>query len=486
MVPITRPPGENAIRKDTRRRPPASSGPGRCLGKSGSWMQDTVLLTQTVDRLVRDGSFADLERVLEDQPIDHLVDLLEHLEPGLRDVVFSALEVHRAGEVAARLDDSIREDLLDDLSTDQLVEMVEELDADDAVTILEDTDPAAADAVLRHLDPEDASELRELLGYEEDSAGRAMAFGAPAVLQEVTLGQAIQALREEAEEIDELQQVYVVDGVGRLRGYLPLDVLLLRPPDTPVLEAMRTDITFAYTYEDQETAATRAQRSHLPAIPVIDNRGVLRGQIAHSRLREIVEEETSEDMYRMVGLSEDESVYSTFAFSLRKRLPWLMVNLGTAILAAWVVSFFEPILALLPILAVLQGIVPGQGGNAGIQTLTITVRGLALGDLDWRNSRRVFLKELGLGLVNGASVGVAIGLLVWAWQGNPWLGVVIAGAMLLNMLGAAVAGFCVPLALRACKLDPAQASGVFVTTVTDVCGFFFFLALASLLMPVLR
>lgn len=448
-------------------------------------MEETVLLTQTVTQLVKDGSFADLERVLEEQPLDHIADLLEHVDPSVRDVIFSALEPHRAGEVAARLDDSVREDLLDDLPTDQLVEMVEELDADDAVTILEDADPDAADAVLRHLDPEDAGELRELLGYEEDSAGRNMAFGAPAVLQDITLGQAIQTLREMADEIDELQLVYVVDSVGRLRGYLTLDVILLRPPDTPVIEAMRTDVTFAYTYEDQETAATRAQRSQLPAIPIIDSRGVLRGQIAHDRLREIVEEETSEDMYRMVGLSEDESVHSTFQFSLQKRLPWLLVNLFTAIMAAWVVSFFQGIFAMLPVLAVLQSIVPGQGGNAAIQTLTITVRGLALGDLDWRNSRRVFFKELGLSLINGASVGFTIGLLVWWWKGDPWLGVVIAGAMLLNMIAAAVAGYCVPLALRAFRLDPAQASGVFVTTVTDVCGFFFFLGLATLLKPLL-
>lgn len=448
-------------------------------------MEDTLLLTETVTQLAREGPLSDLERVLEAQPVDHLVDLLEHLDPGLRDLVFSALKPHLAGEVIARLDDTVREDLLDDVSADQLAEMVEDLDADDAVSILEDADPAATEAVLRHLSPEDAGELRELLGYQEDSAGRAMAFGAPAVSQSATLGEAIQALRDEADEIDELQQVYVVDGIGRLRGYLPLDVLLLRPPDTLVAQVMHTDVTFAYTYEDQETAATRAQRSHLPALPVIDSRGVLRGQIAHDRLREITEEETSEDMYRMVGLSEDESVYSTFQFSLKKRLPWLFINLGTAIAAAWVVSFFEGILAKLAILAVLQSIVPGQGGNAAIQTLTITVRGLALGDLDWRNSRRVFFKELALGLVNGAAVGALIGLLVWAWQGNPWLGLVIGGAMLLNMLAAAVAGFSVPLLLRACRLDPAQASGVLVTTVTDVLGFFFFLGLAALLMPLL-
>lgn len=448
-------------------------------------MQDTILLTETAARLVREGAAADLARVLEAQPPDAIVDLLEHAETAVRDAVFDALSPQLAGEVAARLDEIVREELLEDVTTDELAEMLADLDAEDAVLLLEDAEPGAADAVLRTLDPGEARELRELLGYEEESAGRAMAFGAPAVREEMTLGESITALREAADELDELQVVWVVDAVGRLRGYLPLDLLVLRGPETPVREVVCRDVPFVYTYEDQEEAAQRAGRSHLPAIPVIDSRGLLRGQITQDRLREIVEEETSEDMYRLVGLSEDESVYSSFGFSLKKRLPWLLVNLGTAILAAWVISFFEATIARVAVLAALQSIVAGQGGNAGVQTLTIIVRGLALGELDWRNSRRAFFKELGLGFVNGAAVGLAIGALVWIWQGNGWLGAVIAVAMVLNMVAAALAGFCVPILLRACRLDPAQAAGVFVTTVTDVCGFFFFLGLATLTLPLI-
>jgi magnesium transporter len=445
-------------------------------------MEETRLLNDTVTELVREGALEELHRVLEDQPPDDVADVVEHADLPVREAVFAALEPHLAGEVAARLDDSIREELLDDLPSEQLAEMVSDLEPDEAVTVLEDTDPETTDAVLARLDPEEATELRELLGYEEDSAGRVMAFGAPAVHEELTLGQAIEQLRAAASELDEVQAVFVVDSAGRLKGYLPLDVLLLRPPDEPVAEAMRRDVTFAYTYEDQEAAAARAQRSHVLTIPIVDTRGILRGQITQDRLREIVEEETSEDMYRMVGLSEDESVHSSFGSSLRKRLPWLLINLGTAILAAWVISFFEGTIARIAVLAALQSIVAGQGGNAGIQTLTIIVRGLALGDLDWRNARRTFRKELLLGLANGAAVGLVIGLLVAVWRGNLWLGVVIAAAMQLNMLAAALAGFCVPLVLRSFKLDPAQASGVLVTTVTDVCGFFFFLGLATLLL----
>jgi magnesium transporter len=444
------------------------------------------LLVETVRELVEAGAAADLARVLEDQPADALADLLEHADGRLREAVFAALDPELAGEVAARVDETVREDLLEDLPTEQLAEMVADLESDDAVQLLEETDPATADAVLRRLDPDEAAELRELLGYEEESAGRAMAFGAPAVGPEMTLGECIQSLREAGDEVDDLQTVFVVDAAGRLMGYVPLEALILRAAETPVREVMRGDVSFVYTYEDREVAAARAQRSNLPALPVIDNRGVLRGQITHARLREIAEEEASEDMLRLAGVSGDESVFTSFGVSLRRRLPWLYVNLGTAILAAWVVSFFEATIQQVAVLAALQTIVAGQGGNAGVQTLTLIVRSLALDDLDWRNSRRAFFKELGLGFVNGLAVGAGIGLLVWWWRGNGWLGLVIALAMWLNLITAAVAGFTVPVVLRALKRDPAQASGVFVTTATDACGFFFFLGLATLLLPYLR
>ncbi|MFN3649657.1 MAG: magnesium transporter [Armatimonadota bacterium] len=444
------------------------------------------LLTETVEELVREGAVTDLRRVLEEQPPEDLADLLEHANDEVREVVFDALRPQLAGEVATLLDETVRDELLEDLESERLAEMVSDLDSEEAVVLLEDTDPAVADDVLRRIDPDEAQELRELLGYDDESAGRAMAFGAPAVRPEMTLEEAIASLRERADELDEVQEVWVVDAAGRLQGYLPLDVLLLQRPQLAVSEVMRRDVEFAYTYEDQEQASIRAQRSHLLALPIIDSRGVLRGQITHARLREIAEEESSEDMYRMVGLSEDESVYSSFGFSLRKRLPWLYVNLGTAFLAAWVISFFEGTIERVAALAALQTIVAGQGGNAGIQTLTIIVRGLALGELDWRNARRTFVKELALGAANGCAVGTLVGAAVWLWRGNPWMGLVIAAAMLLNMIAAALAGFGVPLALRKLKLDPAQASGVFVTTVTDVCGFLFFLGLATLMLPLLR
>lgn len=449
-------------------------------------MEETRLLAETVEELLEERKLADLERVLEEQPPEHLADLLEHEDSDDRETLFHLLEPDVQGEVAVLLDDTVREELLEDLPADQIAAMVEELDADEALPLLEDTDPQVKQQVLDRLDPDEAAELRELLGYEEDTAGRAMAFGAPAVPQHLTLGEAVEFLRASAGELDELETVFVVDGTGRLLGYLPLDVLLLRPWDTPVLEAMRRDIVFAYTYEDQEEVAVRAQHSGLLAIPVIDSRGVLRGQIRHDRLREIVEEEATEDIAHLAGLSGDETVHSPLLFSLRRRLPWLYLNLGTAFLAAGVVGIFERTIEKLAVLAVLMGIVAGQGGNAGIQTLTIIVRGLALGDLDWRNSRRAFYKELALGLANGLLVGIVVAVASFLVYRRPWLGLVIFTAMVGNLLAAALAGVAVPLTLKKLRLDPAQASGVFVTTVTDCVGFGLFLGLATMLLPLLQ
>ncbi len=446
-------------------------------------MEETRLLVHTVEDLVRSGELELLRRALEPQSAEDLADLLEHAGPEVRDAVFAALGPGQQGEVAVLVDEAVREDLLEDIPAQQLAEIVQPLEPADAVTILEDADPDVADAVLGRLDPEEAEEVRQLLGYDEDSAGRAMEFGAPAVHQDSTLGAALEQLRGAADELDEIQAVYVVDTIGRLRGYVPLHVLIVRPPDTPVIDVMRSDLIFAYVDDDQEMAATRARRSGLASIPIVDSRGVLRGQIARDRLREIEEEEASEDMYRMVGLSEDDSVYSPVGFSLRRRLPWLLVNLGTAFLAAGVVSLFKGTIEKFAVLAVLQSVVAGQGGNAGIQTLTIVVRALALGDLDWRNSGRIFFKELAVGFCNGLGVGALVGIAVYVWQHNLVLSCVIAAAMALNMVVAALSGFTIPLFLRALRLDPALASGVFVTMMTDVCGFLFFLGLATLLMP---
>jgi magnesium transporter len=443
-------------------------------------------LADTVAELARAEATEELHDLLQQQRPEDITDLIEHLEGDARDVVFAALDEPLAADVLPELEERVREDVLEGLELEEVSRLVEEMEPDEAADIVGDLSAEEASQVLDRLPPEDAREVRALLVYPEESVGGVMSTTFVAVRADGTVGDAVETIRRRSEELGDFYYVYAVDDQERLVGVLSLKDLLLSPRSRWVGEIMNENVIAIRVDADREEAATLATRYDLFALPVVEPDGRLVGQVTVDEVMEIIEEEASEDMYRMVGLSEDESVFSDFWFSVKKRLPWLYLNIATAILAAWVISRFEGTIQQLAILAALQAIVSGQGGNAGSQTLTIMVRGLALGELDLRNVWRALGKEFALGAANGAAVGIGVGLMVWLWQDNVWLGVVLAIAMFLNMMAAGVAGALVPLILRWLKVDPALASSVIVTTVTDCCGFFFFLGLATLFMPYLR
>jgi magnesium transporter len=256
--------------------------------------------------------------------------------------------------------------------------------------------------------------------------------------------------------------------------------LLLVSPETPLKRIMTADLISARADMDQEEVARQVAAYNLLAIPVVDEENKLVGIITVDDVIDVIKEEATEDINRMAGVAGDERAFTPALESLRKRLPWLAVNLVTAFLAAGVVALFEGTIDLFPVLAIFMPIVAGMGGNAGTQTLTVVVRGIALGELSWTNSRKALLKEVAVGIGNGVTLGIAAALVVWATRGNPVLGVVLGLAMVINMFVAAAAGTLVPLGLRAANVDPALASSVFITTMTDVFGFFSFLGLATI------
>lgn len=447
--------------------------------------EQTPHLQEIIEDLLNEGAAEELAAVLSERSPAEVADLLEHLGTGERIRLFQALPATRAGEVASLLDDAVREDLVELIAPERLAEMLSSLDADEALSILEDAPSDTAENVLQRLDPEDALELRELLGYDEESAGRAMAYGAPAVRLDQTVGEALDALAAE-DDLEDLHVPFVVDGIGRLRGYLPLRALLLRPRETPVADVVERRLPFAYTYEDQETAISRIRHSPVPAIPVVDERGLLKGQITPQRISEIVEEERSEDMYRLAGLSEEESVYGSLRDSLAQRtrslLPWLV----PALLTAAIVSRFEGTIAAVAILAAFQNALVGLSSQAGTQTLTLVVSGLALGEVDWRNTRRLLGKECAIGLLNGTGAGCLLGGAVALWRDSAALGLLVGGSLCLNMVAAVLAAFAVPLLLKARRRDPAQASSVIVAAVSQSLGLLFFLGLATAMLPWLK
>lgn len=315
--------------------------------------------------------------------------------------------------------------------------------------------------------------------YLPESAGGMMSREFTALPKELAVGEAIKKIRSLGRQ-NPLSYVYVTDEENRLEGVLAMRDIVLAHPETSIESIMLRQVVSVPTSMDREEVAKVAAHHRYLAIPVVDAGSRLLGIIPSEDLIQVVGEEASEDIQKMFGAGGDEQVFSPILFSMKKRLPWLLVNLATAFLAAAVVGLFENTIARITALAVFLPVVAGQGGNTGTQTLAVVIRGLALGEVEKGLAGRVVLKETCLGALNGVSVGVVTALAACLWQRNPYFGLVIGLAMVVNMVIASVSGALIPIAMRALGWDPAQSSSIILTTVTDVMGFFLFLGLATL------
>jgi magnesium transporter len=422
----------------------------------------------------------------------HLTDLVKQHPADLADVV-QRLDLAEAKETmaelprpvaAAALAEMDREraaELLDEAPAEAVAEWLKELNAQDAADLVIEMLPEQRTEALAGLPSEQAGRLAELLKYPEDSAGGIMSDRFIALRSDETALQSLTRLRHQTERRPEdVSYLYVTDRSGRLVGVLPIRELLFAPPERPLSEFMLRDIKFVRVDADQESVAREFEHYHFLALPVLDRLGRLLGVIRANDVLSIAQDEATEDMQLMVGVSGEERTLTPWHKSVPKRLPWLYVNLATAFLAAFVVGLFEETIAKWTALVVFLPIVAGQGGNAGMQTLTVIIRDLALGEINPGDGRKALAKELMLGLTNGVAVGVVVGLVGWLWKDSYQLGVVAFGAMVLNQLAAVTAGVVIPLGLKAFRIDPALASSIFLTTVTDVAGFFFFLGMATL------
>jgi magnesium transporter len=325
----------------------------------------------------------------------------------------------------------------------------------------------------------ESDEVENLLEYAEKTAGRIMNPNVFALSEDMTVGEAITELQS-SRDVEVVFYLYVVDGRRHLVGVVSLRRLLLVSPETPLKRIMTTDLISARVDTDQEEVARQVASYNLLAIPVVDEENKLVGVITVDDVIDVIKDEATEDIYRLAGVSRDERVFTPPPESLRKRFPWLVINLATAFLAAGVVGLFKGTISQWVALAVFMPVVAGMGGNAATQTLTVIVRGIALGELTWSNSRKALFKELLVGMGNGIATGLIAAAAAWIVVRDPTLGLVLMAAMILNLLVAAMAGTLVPLGLRALKVDPALASTVIITTFTDVCGFASFLGLAAL------
>ncbi len=348
-----------------------------------------------------------------------------------------------------------------------------------SVAVLAQWDPAERERRLAALDPQVARELKELLSYPENSAGRLMDPDVTPLRADLSVGQALARLR--ALKRHGLRELFVVDDEGKLAGRVEIQDLAVAEPSLPVREILRPVLAVVYALDPHEDVVAILEHRAITELPVVAVDGRFVGLIRHAALLAAIEVETSIDIQTMVGASRDERALSGPLFAVRKRLPWLQINLLTAFLAASVVGLFEHTIARFTALAVLLPVVAGQSGNAGAQALAVTMRGLVLREISLRHWPRVVGKEAGAGLVNGLAIAATTAVGVWFWSGSAGLVMVISSAMVIAMVIAGIAGALVPIVLSRFGMDPAQSSSIVLTTVTDVAGFFSFLGIATLL-----
>jgi magnesium transporter len=378
-----------------------------------------------------------------------------------------------------QVDDSVRSELIEELPAEDVARGVSTLDSDDAVYILEDIDSEDREEILAQMPAFERLSLKRSLDFPEDSAGRRMQTEFIAIPPFWTVGQTIDYLRAEKDLPDEFFQLYVVDPGYRVLGTIPLDKFLRSKRQVRVEDLMNDTVLTVEATEDQEEAARTFERYDLVEVGVVDENQRLVGVLTVDDMVDVIHEEATEDIKLLGGVGDEEISDSVFR-AVRSRAPWLVVNLITAMLASFVISLFDASIEQMVALAALMPIVASMGGNAGTQTMTVTVRALATRDLDRTRVRRLIIREVSGGFLNGCIFAVLIGAVTATRYVNPGLGVVIGMAMIINMIAAGSAGILIPLTLNRLKIDPAIASSVFVTTVTDVVGFFAFLGLAGL------
>ena len=410
-------------------------------------------------------------------------DLLEQISSQERKALLTLYPEGVDGDVLSELDEAVREEVIEAMPRAALAEAVRELDTDDVVDILEDLEDHDQAFILDSLEKDDRAAVESSLAWPEYSAGRLMQSETVSVPQDWTVGQTIDHLRSADWLPDQFYHVILVDERHRPTGYATLGRVLASKRDTALSDIIEDSFMTVEATEEEAEVARMFNKYHLISTPVVDGAGRLVGVITIDDAMVVLDDEHEEDMLRMAGVGDESSLSDGVWETVRQRFPWLAVNLVTANIAAAVIGLFEGTIAVLVALAALMPIVASMGGNAGTQSLTVAVRALATKDLTESNAARVVRRELVVGLINGVGFALVMGAVAWTLYGRDiWLGLVIGAALIINLSLAALAGVLVPLALNRLKLDPALASGTFVTTLTDVVGFFVFLGLATLVL----
>lgn len=422
------------------------------------------------------------ESIVKHMETIHPVDILDILRENPED---STDILNRVSEktIAAIIDeaeDKEKYQILIKFGDNKQKNIVEEMSSDELADLLGILDEEESNKLLSKMTIDDARNVRQLLSYAPDTAAGIMATEFISIRENMTIKETLQYLQQTKEDNENIYDLYVIDNFDRLKGSISLKDIVVNDFDTKISSIINTEIPLIPFDMDQEQVGNKFAKYGFLSMPVVDNYNRLLGIITVDDAMQIIRDEGTEDINRLGGVPDEEKISGTLKDSVKYRLPWLLINLLTAIFASAIVGLFETTIEQVVSLATFMSIVSGMGGNAGTQTLTIIVRGLALGELNNENTKRVLLKEFCIGIIAGVAIGAVIAILGFIWEGNIVFGIIIGVAMILNMIVATVTGFIVPVVLKKLKIDPALASSIFVTTFTDVLGFFFFLGLATI------
>ncbi len=438
---------------------------------------------RTLRRLLASGVTTRAERLLAKMPPADVAPLLSDLTGDeARTVIELLFRQRRAALVMRELPPEMLPQLFEALSDQRIADVIARLEIDDLLELVDWIPEDRRAEVLQRLPDHRRDELMKAELYPESSAGRVMTTAFIGLDEKMAAQEAIDSIRAAGDGNESILYLYVVDDRRCLSGVVPIRRLVSSPPSRPVGEIMIPDPVCVRAEADQEEVAAVVRRYDLLAVPVVDVDNRLLGVITVDDVIDVITEEATEDMYHLAGLSDEDRVFSPALISIRKRLPWMLVNLGTCFLAAWVVGLFERTIEQVVALAVFMPVVAGMAGNGGTQSLTIITRAIALGEIEFSTGLRAAGKELAVGLVIGITTGVASAAIAMFWQAKPALGLALFLAMVVSMAVSGLMGAAVPLALKALRQDPALGSGVIVTTFTDVFAFFAFLGIATLML----
>jgi len=448
-------------------------------------MQSFELNKTDIQRLKQalESGDEELKSLLSEYHASEIAILFASLPQESRDYIINILPSETASEIIAEMDAEIHpERILENLHPERRSEIMEELDYDDATDILSQLSEDTQNEILSDLDEEDASHIRNLLSFEEDTAGGLMNTQVLKVNSRLTKTEALDQIIRQSEEMEEFYTINVVDDNNLLLGIVSLKDIIKSRNTVLIRDLIKEDFVYVKANTDQEEVARLISQYNLTSIPVVDDRMHLLGRITFDDVIDVMEEENTEDILKISGVSEDEALSGNWQEAVKSRLPWLVVNLGTAFLASSVIRHFEPTISKLLLLSGYMTMIAGMGGNTATQALAVTIRRISLSDLTDNQAYRTVLKEFTVGLINGACIGLVVFLFAIFYDGNLMLGLVIFTAMTGNLILAGIAGSSIPLILKRIGIDPAIASSIIITTFTDVFGFLLLLGLASKLL----